>query len=117
MNARQQAFVVAYSSSGNATESAIKAGYSKKTAYSNGQRLLKKAEIASALAELTAKKMAPIIATAEDRQKFWTDVMNNPDFALKDRLKASELLGKRHGDFLERREIVGSIVIERSYGL
>lgn len=45
MNHRKQTFVSEYILSGNATESALKAGYSKKTSYSTGQRLLKNVEI------------------------------------------------------------------------
>ena len=42
---RQQRFIEAYLRTGNATQAAIEAGYSAKTAYSQGHRLLKKAEI------------------------------------------------------------------------
>lgn len=42
---KQQAFVDAYLRTFNATKSAIEAGYSEKTAYSQGSRLLKDAEI------------------------------------------------------------------------
>lgn len=42
---KQNAFVRKYLLSGNATKSAVEAGYSEKTAYSQGQRLLKKVEI------------------------------------------------------------------------
>ena len=45
INHRKQSFVTEYIQSGNATEAALKAGYSKKTAYSTGQRLLKNVEI------------------------------------------------------------------------
>lgn len=45
INQRKQNFVTEYILSGNATEAALKAGYSKKTAYSIGQRLLKNVEI------------------------------------------------------------------------
>ena len=50
LNTRQRTFAEAYSipgteTYGNATKSAIIAGYSEKTAYSQGQRLLKKVEI------------------------------------------------------------------------
>jgi phage terminase small subunit len=46
---RQKVFINEYLKSFNATESAIKAGYSKKTAYSIGARLLKDVEIAEEL--------------------------------------------------------------------
>lgn len=44
-------FASEYLVSGNATEAASKAGYSKKTAYSQGQRLLKNVEIMEAINE------------------------------------------------------------------
>ena len=45
MNIKQKIFAEAYARSNNATQSAIQAGYSEKTAYSQGNRLLKKVEI------------------------------------------------------------------------
>ncbi len=51
MNYRRTSFIREYISSGNATEAAIKVGYSKKTAYSQGQRLLKNVEIMSEIKE------------------------------------------------------------------
>lgn len=51
MNHRRTSFIREYISSGNATEAAIKGGYSKKTAYSQGQRLLKNVEIMSEIKE------------------------------------------------------------------
>lgn len=49
MNARQSAFVNEYLIDLNATQAAIRAGYSAKTAYSQGERLLKNAEVAAAV--------------------------------------------------------------------
>lgn len=49
LNTKQQKFVEAYLRTGNATESAIAAGYSKKTAYSAGPRLLKNVDIQKAV--------------------------------------------------------------------
>ena len=45
MNNKQKLFAESYARSNNATQSAIQAGYSEKTAYSQGNRLLKKVEI------------------------------------------------------------------------
>ena len=45
LNERQRRFADEYIISRNATQSAIKVGYSEKTAYSIGQRLLKNVEI------------------------------------------------------------------------
>ena len=100
---KQQAFVNAYA--GNATAAALAAGYSKKTAYSHGQRLLKNGEIQEAIKDRETKRMAPTIATRLERQEFWTSVLRSEDESMKDRLKAAELLGKSEGDFLERIEM------------
>ena len=50
---KQQRFADEYIICGNATQAAIKAGYSEKTAYSQGQRLLKNVEIKSVLKKRT----------------------------------------------------------------
>lgn len=49
LNQKQKAFVAEYLIDLNATQAAIRAGYSEKTAYSIGQRLLKHVEIQNAL--------------------------------------------------------------------
>lgn len=49
LNEKQKRFVEEYLVDLNATQAAIRAGYSKKTAYSMGQRLLKKVEIQAAI--------------------------------------------------------------------
>lgn len=49
LNPRQQHFVQEYLKDPNATQAAIRAGYSAKTAYSQGQRLLKHVEVAAAI--------------------------------------------------------------------
>lgn len=103
LNARQQAFVEAYA--GNATAAALAAGYSERSARSQGQRLLTNDDIKDAIKAREAQRLAPTIATRQERQEFWTSVLRSEDEAMKDRLKAAELLGKSEGDFLERVEM------------
>jgi len=50
LNARQQYFVEHYVLTGNATRSAVAAGYSQRSASSIGERLLRKDEVAAAVA-------------------------------------------------------------------
>lgn len=94
MNVRQQKFCDYYLQSGNATEAAIKAGYSKKTAYSIGQRLLKNVETKNYIDEYRETARKSRIATAEEVLEFWAEVMRNEEISPKDRLRASENLGK-----------------------
>lgn len=55
---RQQQFVAGYLANGlNASQAAISAGYSAKTAASMGSRLLRNVKVAAVIAELTAAKL------------------------------------------------------------
>jgi phage terminase small subunit len=56
LTAKQERFVAEYLVDGNATRAAKAAGYSEKTAYSIGQRLLKNVEVASALAAAQSER-------------------------------------------------------------
>lgn len=75
MNQRQRAFCEAYLLSGNATEAAIKAGYSPKSARSIGQRLLTYVDIREYLAQRNAQIIAENTATLEEIYSFWTVTM------------------------------------------
>lgn len=54
LNPKQKAFCREYVKDFNSTQAAIRAGYSKKTAYSIGQRLLKKVEVQAEIKRLLA---------------------------------------------------------------
>jgi phage terminase small subunit len=65
LTARQALFVSEFLASGNATQSAIKAGYSAKTAKAIGTENLAKPAIAAAIAEARAKRFARNDITAD----------------------------------------------------
>ena len=56
LTAKRQAFVREYPIDLNATKAAIRAGFSEKTAYSQGQRLLKNVEVADAVQKALAER-------------------------------------------------------------
>lgn len=56
MTPKQKAFVLEYMKDLNATQSAIRAGYSEATAYSQGQRMLKNVEVSTAIAAAQAER-------------------------------------------------------------
>ena len=109
MTPKQRRFVELYN--GNATEAAIAAGYSRKTARSIGQRILTNVDISEAIKAREDKKLRSFIASREERQRLWTEIMNDPEMKTSDRLRASELLGRSEGDFIERQavELSGSV--------
>ena len=106
MTAKQQRFVDAYD--GNATAAALAAGYSAKTAAFIGAENLRKPKILAELKNRETLRRTPLIATREERQAFWTATMRNAKAEMRDRLKASELLGKSEADFVDRVEASGT---------
>lgn len=106
LNERQKLFVKEYLISQNATEAAKKAGYSDRTAYSQGQRLLKHVEVAKAIQthlnkthkklDITVERIQEGIATLAFGEVSANSVLNNTV-----KLKALELLGKSKAMFTD----------------
>lgn len=119
LHPKQQKFVDAYD--GNAHQAALAAGYSPKTAQVQASRLLTNVKVIAAIKAREEKPRSRRIATREDRQAFWTNVMNGNekdiafkegekieiDVQMKDRLKAAELLGRSEADFTDNTNISG----------
>ncbi|EOU1914368.1 terminase small subunit [Clostridium perfringens] len=124
---KQKAFAEYYIETGNATESAIKAGYSKKTARVIGQENLLKPALKSYIDEKMKELESKRIAKAEEVLEYLTRVLrgeeteqvvvteNIGDFmseakvvdkeiSAKDKIKAAELLGKRYRLFVDKVE-------------
>lgn len=92
MNERQKKFCELYAANPNATEAAKAAGYSTKTAYAIGQRLLKNVETKKYIDELTNGAKSERIATVRETLEYLTDVMRNPDELTRERTKAAQQL-------------------------
>lgn len=107
LTTKQQRFVDAYD--GNATAAAIAAGYSQRTAASIGQENLTKPEIIEAIQQREADRRAQTIMTREERQAFWSETIRDGGQQTRDRLRASELLGRSEGDFIDRQEVKAEI--------
>lgn len=108
---RQRKFCEAYAQNGgNALAAARAAGY-KKPKY-QGSENLEKPGIIDALEALRQATTSAAIATRYERQSFWSTVLRNGAEETKDRLKASELLGRSQADFIERVEGNIRIVVE-----
>lgn len=124
---KQKAFADYYIESGNATESAIKSGYSKKTARVIGQENLTKPAIKNYIDERMKEIEDKRIAKAEEVLQYLTRVMRgeeveqvivtenigdfmsearvvNKELSAKDKIKAAELLGKRYRLFVDKVE-------------
>ena len=101
---KQQSFINSYN--GNGTEAARLAGYKgSETALGvTAYELLRNPKIVDAIDKRNAKPITRHIATREERQAFWTEVMLDQEQRMSDRLKAAELLGRSNADFIERIE-------------
>lgn len=111
MTEKQKAFCDYYIETGNATESAIKAGYSKKTAKVIGSENLTKPYLKQYIEERLKAIEDKRIAKGEEVLQYLTKVMRGEekdqfglDASLQDRTKAAELLGKRYRLFVEKVE-------------
>ena len=125
MTDKQKIFADEYLIDTNATQAAIRAGYSEKTAYSQGQRLLKNDEVANYIKTKAEELKNDKIADATEVMMYLTSVLRGesssevvvvegcgdgcseartmdkaPDE--KEKLKAAELLGKRYGIFTDK---------------
>lgn len=109
LNTRQKHFCESYVACGNATESAIEAGYSKKTARSIGQRLLTNVDIKCYIKKLNEKTKTDKIMTAVERKEWLTEILKNDENKLQDKLKAMDILNKMTGEYTEKLELSGEI--------
>lgn len=116
LNEKQKAFCDHYIKTLNATEAAILAGYSKKTARSIGAENLTKPYIKDYIELQLAKMEEARIADATEVLQYLTGVMRGEirdqfdlDASLQDRTKAAELLGKRYKLFIDKQEITGKV--------
>ena len=109
LTAKQQAFVAEFLVDLNATQAAIRAGYSAKTANEQGARLLTNVSVAAAIAEAQAERAKKTQRTALDVLKDIQDVSKEARDGgdLKTALKGYELEGKHLGMFTEKHEHTG----------
>lgn len=103
---KQKAFCDYYIETGNATEAAIKAGYSKKTAKETGYENLTKPHLKAYIDKRLKELENSRIADAKEVMEYLTRVMRGEekdqfglDASLQDRTKAAELIGKRYSIF------------------
>ena len=108
LSAKRQAFVANYLLDFNATQAAIRAGYSPRTAPITGHRLLKDANVITALASAREKReiktnvtVADVVAMLE--REAMAGNMDNPNNARYSR--HIELLGKHQGMFTEKVQV------------
>lgn len=118
MNARQKRFCDEYLIDCNATQAAIRAGYSPKTAKVTGAKMLANANLKAYIDEQLERIHNEKTADAQEVLEYLTAVMRGQhteqtlqligdgvqkiadiDVSAKERLKAAELIGKRYGMF------------------
>ncbi len=128
---KQKRFCEEYLVDCNATQAAIRTGYSEKTARAIGQRLLTNVDIKKYIDERLKAIKTEKTADAQEVLEYLTAVMRGEqkeqvpllvgegcqelvqkDISAKDRIKAAELIGKRYGLFTEKLELQGGTTIQ-----
>lgn len=120
MTPKQSRFTEEYLVDLNATQAAIRAGYSARTAEWQGPQLLGKTHVAQAIAakrqalsEATGRTVAAVMADIGHVRANAMELLNDPGSnskcmrSHKDALRALELEGKHLGAFTDRVELTG----------
>lgn len=107
---KQKRFIDYYIETGNATEAAIRAGYSKKTARSIGSENLTKLD--KFIKSKIEAKDKERIASQDEVLEYLTRVMRGEekdqfdlDASLRDRTECAKLLGQRYGAFTQKVDV------------
>ena len=135
MTDKQKRFCDEYLIECNATQAAIRAGYSAKTAYSIGEENLKKPELKTYIDERLEQLRSEKIADAQEVLEYLTSVMrgehteqvlrldgdgvqvvDSVQTPTRDKLKAAELIGKRYGMFKDAVDLGGAVPVVISGG-
>lgn len=107
LNAKQAAFVREYLVDHNATQAAVRAGFSVKTAKQQGSRLLTNVDVAKALAAAEARVSEEHDITIAEIVEGLKSEAKGADIASA-RVQAWGLLGKYKKMFVERMEHAGA---------
>lgn len=112
LTAKQAAFVREYLIDLNATQAAIRAGYSEKTARSTGQENMTKPAIAAEIDKRLQKREKKTGITAERVLKELAAIGFNVEAErATDRLKALELIGRHLAMFTDKSEVRADVAM------
>ena len=132
LNVKQKAFADYYIETGNAYQSAIKAGYSENYSKGNIIKLLENESVKNYIKEkmqqiesdriakaeevlaflsssLRGEVVEEVVATETDESGGIRPVILKKQLSAKDRIKAAELLGKRYALFTEKVDLEGNV--------
>ena len=131
---KQKRFADYYIETGNATQAAVKAGYSKKYANTNANKLLQNTTIKNYIDEKLTEMSNKRIASANEVMELLTSAARGEleeevvvvesigdycseakiikkQIGAKDRIKAAELLGKRYRLWTDKLEVKGMVPV------
>lgn len=112
MTERQKKFAEYYAQCGNAAQSAIQAGYSKKYANTNASKLLQNTTITEYIKQLTEDAQTARIMTACERQALLSDIAKDKQNELSDRIRAIDTLNKMTGEYTQKVSIDGDLGVK-----
>ena len=130
LTVKQQAFADYYIELGNATQAAIKAGYSKRSARQIGEQNLSKHDIKTYIEIRMEELKSERVADQQEILEYLTSVLRGEqteeilrgigegaqtiddiDVSAKDRIKAAEMLGKRYAMWTDKQQIEGNALV------
>ena len=112
LTAKQAAFIDEYLIDLNATQAAIRAGYSEKRASEIGYQLLRKTTVSGVIAERMKEREKKAIITAEEIINGLKAIAVDAETRNSDKIKAFELLGKHMALFTDKVQHEGKQELE-----
>lgn len=107
LTARQRCFCDNFR--GNASEAARAAGVRTELAAQQGYRWLTTPHVKAEIDRQASARTVRAVKTRDELQRFWSEIIDDPMAPLRDRMRASELLGKSRGEFSEKLEVKGEL--------
>ena len=104
LSLQQKQFCEEYVRTGNARQSALKAGYSESVANSTAGQMAKSPRLKAYMDHLMDAYQQVEGASIEEIQAFWHSIIKSPIAKDQDKLKASELMAKSIGAFVDRTD-------------
>jgi phage terminase small subunit len=111
MTEKMKTFCLEYLLDDNGTQSAIRAGYSKRSAASIAEENLRKPEILAYIEKLKKEIVSDKEKIILDNIIYWRSVIKDEKKKDADKLKASELLGKYAAMFTENLNLSGDLSV------
>ena len=111
LSGKRALFVAEYLKDRNATQAAIRAGYSEATAKQQGSRLLTRVDIRAAVVVSDTRVVAKVEKSAADISRVAWSIAEDPEAPPSARIQALNLEARRFREYADKHEIDARVAV------